>query len=104
MEGDILFIDSYHVSKIGSDVNYIIFEILPKLKPGVRIHFHDIFYPFEYPEKWIFEGRFWNRAYLLRAFLQYNQDFIIDLWNNYLILEHKEIFGDTFEGKSGSSI
>lgn len=104
MEGDILFIDSSHVSKIGSDVNYIIFEILPKLKPGVMIHFHDIFYPFEYPEKWIFEGRFWNEAYLLRAFLQYNQHFEIDLWNNYLISEHKETFGDRFEGKYGSSI
>lgn len=103
-EGDILFIDSSHVSKIGSDVNYIIFEILPKLKPGVRIHFHDIFYPFEYPEEWIYEGRFWNELYLLRAFLQYNQHFEIDLWNHYLISEHKEIFGDTKEEKSGSSI
>lgn len=103
-EGDILFIDSSHVSKIGSDVNYIFFEILPKLKPGVRIHFHDIFYPFEYPEKWVFEGRFWSEAYLLRAFLQYNQQFQITLWNDYLFSEHKERFGDTLEGNSGASI
>lgn len=103
-EGDILFIDSSHVSKIGSDVNYIFFEILPILKPGVRIHFHDIFYPFEYPEKWVFEGRFWNEAYLLRAFLQYNRDFEIDLWNDYLYSEQKEILGDALDGESGASI
>lgn len=44
--GDILFVDSTHVSKCGSDVNFIFFEILPLIKKGVYIHFHDIFYPF----------------------------------------------------------
>jgi len=57
---DILFIDSTHVSKIGSDVNHIFFEILPRLARGVYIHFHDVFYPFEYPKEWIYEGRAWN--------------------------------------------
>ncbi|MGB5429583.1 class I SAM-dependent methyltransferase, partial [Eudoraea sp.] len=47
---DILFIDSSHVSKTGSDVNYEIFKILPTLNSGVIIHFHDVFYPFEYPK------------------------------------------------------
>lgn len=42
--GDILFIDSSHVCKTGSDVNYLYFEILPRLKPGVIIHVHDIFF------------------------------------------------------------
>lgn len=41
--GDILFIDSSHVSKIGSDVNHLIFNVLPRLQPGVLIHVHDIF-------------------------------------------------------------
>lgn len=81
---DLLFIDSSHVSKIGSDVNYIFFEILPALKPGVITHFHDIYWPFEYPLKWINEARAWNEAYLLRAFLQYNNQFEIILFNNYL--------------------
>ncbi len=54
--GDVLFIDSTHVSKIGSDVNYLFFEILPRLKKGVYIHLHDIFYPFEYPKQWILDG------------------------------------------------
>lgn len=56
-KGDFLFFDSSHVCKAGSDVQYIFFEILPRLKKGVYIHFHDIFYPFEYPEEWLMEGR-----------------------------------------------
>lgn len=81
---DILFIDSSHISKVGSDVNHIIFNILPRLKKGVIIHFHDITYPFEYPKKWIFEGIFWNEAYLLKSFLMYNESFKIKLFNSYL--------------------
>jgi hypothetical protein len=82
--GDILFIDSTHVSKIGSDVNHIFFKILPLIKKGVYIHFHDIFYPFEYPKEWIYEGRAWNEAYQLKAFLQYNNAFKIQFFNTFL--------------------
>jgi hypothetical protein len=82
--GDVLFIDSTHVTKCGSDVNRIFFEILPALARGVIIHFHDVFYPFEYPGAWVREGRGWNEAYLLRAFLEYNDTFEIMLWNNML--------------------
>jgi len=91
-EGDILFIDSTHVSKVGSDVNFIILEILPCLKPGVFIHFHDILFPFEYPKNWIYEGRAWNEIYLLRAFLQYNQKFKIVFFNTYLEAFHRNEF------------
>jgi predicted O-methyltransferase YrrM len=90
-ENDILFIDSTHVSKINSDVNYLIFEILPRLSKGVYIHIHDIFYPFEYPKWWVYEGRGWNEAYLLRAFLEHNRDFRIMLMNTYLRLFHKDV-------------
>ena len=79
--GDMLLIDSSHVSKVGSDVNYIFFEVLPSLNNGVYVHIHDIHYPFEYPREWIYEGRAWNEAYLLRAFLQYNASFQIILFN-----------------------
>jgi hypothetical protein len=81
---DILFIDSTHVSKFNSDVNYVIHTILPKLAKGVHIHFHDIFYPFEYPEEWLLGGRAWNEQYILRAFLEYNTKFQIVLFNTYL--------------------
>lgn len=73
---DILFIDSSHVAKTGSDVLDLFFRILPALRPGVLVHIHDIPYPFEYSPDWIaVEKRSWNEAYFLRAFLQYNQAF-----------------------------
>jgi hypothetical protein len=72
-ENDILFIDSSHVSKTDSDVNYLFFEVLPRLKKGVFLHIHDIFLPDEYPKVWVEQGRGWNEQYLLHAFLQYNQ-------------------------------
>jgi predicted O-methyltransferase YrrM len=82
---DLLFIDSSHVCKTGSDVNYYLFEILPRLKPGVLIHIHDILYPFEYLAGWTLgEKRSWNEAYAVRAFLQYNNSFEILYWNNYV--------------------
>lgn len=81
---DVLFIDSSHVAKVGSDVNYLFFKILPLLQSGVLIHIHDIMWPFEYPLEWIIEGRSWNEAYILRAFLQYNEAFDILLFNSYL--------------------
>lgn len=87
---DILFIDSTHVARIGSDVNHLFFEVLPRLRPGVYIHFHDIFYPFEYPRFWVYEGRAWNEAYLLRAFLTNNSSFSIQVWNDYLAHFHRD--------------
>lgn len=87
---DILFIDSSHVAKTDSDVNHIFFRILPVLNQGVYIHFHDIFYPFEYPRDWAYQGRAWNEAYLLRAFLLYNQQFKIQLFNTFIDCFHKE--------------
>jgi hypothetical protein len=89
---DILFIDSTHVSKVNSDVNRIFFEILPSLSPGVYIHFHDIFFPFEYPEGWISEGRAWNEIYMLRTFLQYNNEFRIVLMNTFMEHFHASFF------------
>lgn len=88
---DILFIDSSHISKVGSDLNYILFEILPLLKPGVLIHFHDIFYPFELPEEWILEKKwFWNENYILRAFLSNNNSYEIINFNTWLHKEYGE--------------
>lgn len=84
-KGDILFIDSTHVVKTNSDVNYIFSKILPCLNEGVYIHFHDIFYPFEYPQEHLESGWAWNEDYMLRSFLQYNDSFEIVLWNHYFI-------------------
>lgn len=89
---DILFIDSTHVSKVFSDVNVLFFDVLPLLAPGVFVHLHDVFYPFEYPQDWILEGRAWNEAYLLRAFLQFNHAFRIVLMNTFLTQMHRAHF------------
>lgn len=89
-DGDVLFIDSSHVSKVGSDVNWLFFEVLPRLQPGVLVHVHDVFYPFEYPRNWIYQGRAWNENYLLRAFLLFNKDFDILLFNSYLAHFHHD--------------
>lgn len=83
-ENDLLFIDSSHISKADSDVNYIMFEILPRLKKNVIIHFHDIFFPFEYSKKWYDEGRYWNELYIMRAFLSYNKAFSIEFFSSYM--------------------
>jgi hypothetical protein len=68
--GDVLFIDSSHVAKTGSDVNYLYFEVLPRLARGVLVHVHDIFLPHDYPPAWVIdENRSWNEQYVLRALL-----------------------------------
>jgi hypothetical protein len=92
--GDILFVDSSHVSKTGSDVNHLFFEILPRLKPGVHVHFHDVFYPFEYPKEWVHAGKAFNEAYLLRALLTYSSAFEIVIFNTYLEHFHAQRFAE----------
>ena len=80
---DFLFINSTHVLKTGSDVHYEIFRLLPRVKSGVVIHFHDVPYPFEYPDKWIFQDNYsWNEAYAVRAFLMFNHEFRVLFWNS----------------------
>ncbi|MGA3068524.1 MAG: class I SAM-dependent methyltransferase [Tepidisphaeraceae bacterium] len=82
--GDILLIDSTHVTKHGSDVNFLVFDVLPRLAAGVVIHFHDVFVPFDYPVQWYRERRGWNEVFLLRAFLQFNADFEIVAFADFL--------------------
>ncbi len=88
--GDMLFIDSSHVSRIGSDVNQLFLEVIPGLPPGVHVHVHDIFYPFEYPRRWIYRGRAWNESYLLRALLINNDRLRITWFNSYLGQRHRQ--------------
>jgi predicted O-methyltransferase YrrM len=106
--GDILFIDSTHVLKTGSDVHYELFSVLPCLRPGVLIHFHDIQYPFEYPRKWVFENNnSWNEIYALRAFLMYNNEFRVLFWCSMLARANRPLLVSTFPlvlRNSGGSI
>jgi hypothetical protein len=86
--GDVLFIDSSHVTKAGSDVNLLLLDVVPSLPPGVIVHVHDIPWPFEYAVPWAEEGRFWNEAYLLRALLTHNPRLRILWFNSYLADNH----------------
>lgn len=93
--GDILFIDSSHVSKTGSDVNYLYFEVLPRLTRGVLVHIHDIFLPFEYPKDWaITENRSWNEQYLLRALLMDSTSYKVFFGCNYAFHAFNDLVAD----------
>lgn len=89
-QNDILFIDDSHVSKIGSDVNFLFLDVLPELNPGVIVHIHDIFLPKQYPKEWILEDhrRFWNEQYLLEAFMIGNTKFEVLIANHFLGYKH----------------
>ncbi len=88
---DILFIDSSHTVKFGSDVCYEFLEILPRLRPGVWVHVHDIFFPHDYPAEWLVEKRIaFTEQYLLEAFLAFNSAFIVVAANHWLCLDHPE--------------
>lgn len=91
-ENDILFIDSTHVVKTGSDVVYELTEVLPRLRPGVLIHFHDIFYPFEYSHQWVVEqNRSWNEVYALRNFLAFNDAFKVVFFNDMFLQMRRDV-------------
>lgn len=82
--GDILFIDSSHVLRTGSDVCFELFEILPRLAPGVLVHIHDVLWPFDYPDVWLLQqNRSYNEAYAIRAFLTENPCWEIAFFNDY---------------------
>lgn len=86
---DILFIDSSHTVKFGSDVCYEFLEILPALERGVWVHVHDIFFPHDYPAEWLLKRRLaLNEQYLLEAFLAFNREFEVALANHWLALDH----------------
>lgn len=67
--GDLLFVDSTHTVKPGGDVNYLVLEVLPRLKAGVVVHFHDIFLPYDYQPSVLNTMFHWCETSLLHAFL-----------------------------------
>ncbi|MDH4128397.1 MAG: class I SAM-dependent methyltransferase [Spirochaetota bacterium] len=98
-QNDILFIDSSHSVKIGSDVNFLFLEVIPSLSPGVIIHIHDIALPYEYGKAYATDEsirQFWTEQYLLQSFLCYNNQFEILLALHYLQSECFEDFKKAF--------
>ena len=97
--GDILSLETSHVARTGSDVCDILFRILPALAPGVLVHVHDIYYPFEYPESWVLQdNRSWNETYILRAFLQYSSTFRVLFFNDLMVRKYPAEVSAAFPG------
>ena len=95
--GDVLFIDSSHVVRIGGDVAFLFLEVLPRLQPGVVVQVHDVFLPQQYPREWVVDGlRFWNEQYLLQTFLAFNSAFHVLIANSYLEARYPEVLRSTF--------
>lgn len=86
---DILFIDNSHRVLPNSDATVFFLEILPKLAPGVIVHIHDIYLPYDYPQ--FMCDRFYSEQYVLAAFLLANSDKYKPLLPNYFISEDKEL-------------
>ena len=96
---DILFIDSSHVVRTGSDVLYEILEILPRLQKGVVVHIHDIFLPCEYPRDWVLGmNRYWTEQYLLQSFLAFNDAFEVILPTAHLHTSTPDVLEASFKG------
>lgn len=93
--GDILFIDSTHVVATGSDVVYLLLEALPRLRPGVLVHLHDIFLPYEYPRSWLVDEHFfWTEQYLLAALLTGDSRWRVRWASQYLYRNHRDALID----------
>lgn len=94
---DMLFIDTSHIAKYGSDVNYLYFYIVPRVAAGCHIHIHDIFIPKDYFEKWVVRDEmYFSEQYLVMAFLMFNDTFQIELAAQYLSLKYRERLNGLF--------
>jgi len=101
-QGDLLLVETSHVVKTGSDVLNVVFRILPRLKLGTIVHVSGVYYPFENPRGWVFDGRATNETYLWRAFFQNNAQFEILFFGSFLEQFHRAALDKDFPryGKS----
>lgn len=104
--GDVLFVDSSHVAKTGSDVVHLVLEVLPRLADGVIVHVHDVFWPEDYPQGWVRAGFGWNEQYLLQAYLAGNARTHVLALDHWLAVRHPDAVEAAFGavGLDGSSV
>lgn len=93
---DVLFIDSSHAARTGSDVCHLLLNIVPRLRPGVLVHVHDVFLPYDYPQHWIEEGRDWTEQYLVQAILQFGTSFKV-IWPGCYVQRCRPDLRDKFD-------
>lgn len=105
---DFYFMDTTHIIKTGSDVLYHFEKVLPRLKSGVILHLHDIFYPFEYPSSFVFDVKLsWNELYYFRAFMVNNSEYEVLFFNSFMTHKHLKLMTEAcplFEKNGGASI
>jgi hypothetical protein len=90
--------------RTASDVNWFVFEVMPRLAPGVHVHVHDILFPEDYVDRWIFEeGLSWNEQYLIQAFLMHNDAYEVAIANHLLYCERRAEI-DELHGEDGHSL
>jgi hypothetical protein len=93
--GDVLFVDTTHTVKTGGDVVRLVLDVFPRLRPGVLVHLHDIFLPYEYPRDWVVaRRRAWGEQYLLQAFLAFNRGVEVVFPAHALAREHAATVAD----------
>jgi hypothetical protein len=103
-QDDVLFVDTTHVVKMASDVNYVVLEVLPSLQPGVLVHFHDIWLPDEYHRSHAeILNVHWTEQYLLQAFLAFNQEFEVLFATHAVARDHAERFEAMVPGYTGAT-
>lgn len=96
--GDILFIDSSHELRVGSDVTHLYGRVLPILAAGVILHIHDIFLPWEYPRHWLLNDAYglgWNEQHLVQALLRNGSRYQV-LWPGHYLQQTNADFGTWF--------
>lgn len=103
-QGDVLFIDSSHVLRTDSDLTHLLTGILPRLASGVRVHFHDVFLPDEYPPQWVIdENRSWNEQYALQIMLAHNPRYRVLYATQYALTRLPEDARKAFGTLAGQS-
>jgi Methyltransferase domain len=101
--GDICFYDGSHCARTAGDVNWFLFEVLPRLPPGVFVQIHDIFLPDDYHDEWVFdEGLSWNEQYVVQAFLMHNDAYRVHIANHMLYRERRAALGELYSMDGGS--
>jgi hypothetical protein len=101
--GDVCFYDGSHCVRTAGDVNWFFFEVLPRLAPGVYVHVHDIFFPDDYHDSWVYdEGLSWNEQYLVQAFLMNNDAYRVHLANHLLYVERNDELAPLYASDGGS--
>ena len=99
-DNDILFIDSTHTVKTGSDCLHIYLRLLPEIKRNIYVHVHDVFLPFGMPREWLLHLQiFWTEQYLLYAFLIDNSKATVLYGGQYNVLWNAGLMENLMAGK-----